>query len=276
VRPALVLSLFLVPVVFAQAPALSAVGIMQKVAENQDREQQGRLAFLYEEHIRVATRRTNGKLAREETTDFLITPASKGVEKKKLSVKGRYEKKGRYTDFSGDPVPESGGLDAGLVEGFRDGLFHKDSKDGLGKHLFPLTTEGQKNLKFELAGEQLVSGRKSYRIKFAPADKNEFTWAGEALIDEEEFQPVSVYTRLSRRIPFAVRTFLGTDLPGLGFNTQYARLDKDIWFPVSFGTEFRLRAVFFINRTITVSMENKNFKRASAESEIRYGDQIFQ
>jgi hypothetical protein len=37
-----------------------------------------------------------------------------------------------------------------------------------------------------------------------------------------------------------------------------------------------LRAVFFINRTITVSMENKNFKRASAESEIRYGDQIFQ
>jgi hypothetical protein len=67
-----------------------------------------------------------------------------------------------------------------------------------------------------------------------------------------------------------VRTLLGTDLPGLGFNVRYRRLDKDIWFPDSFGTEFRLKAVFFIDRTITISLENKNFKHASAESQIHY------
>jgi hypothetical protein len=75
---------------------------------------------------------------------------------------------------------------------------------------------------------------------------------------------------LSRRIPLVVRTLFGTDVPGLGFNVQYKRVADSVWFPVSFGTEFRLHAVFVINRTITVSMENKNFKRATAESSIRY------
>src|ERR1700731_3036662 len=55
-------------------------------------------------------------------------------------------------------------------------------------------------------------------------------------------------------IPVFVRTLLGTDLPGLGFNVEYRRFDDGVWFPVSFGTEFRLRAVFFINRDITVSL----------------------
>ncbi len=140
----------------------------------------------------------------------------------------------------------------------------------MAKDLFPLTTEEQKDLRFELEGEEVVAGRPVYRIKFGPADKHEFTWAGEALIDKEELQPVSVYTRLSRRIPMLVRTLLGTDLPGLGFSTRYKRVEKDVWFPVSFGTEFRIHAVFFINRNISVSLENRNFKRTSVESEIRY------
>ncbi len=212
----------------------------------------------------------NGKLAREEITDLLATPTPKGTEKKRIAIKGRYWHKGRYLDFSGNPVPEADSLDGQLTADFRDDLTNDSSKDGIAKDLFPLSTQEQKDLKFELAGEQTVSGRKAYRIRFTPADHNDLAWAGEALIDEEEFQPISVYTRLSRRIPFFVRTLLGTDVPGLGFNTQYARIDKDIWFPVSFGTEFRLHAVFFINRTITVSIENKNFKRATAESQIHY------
>ena len=70
-----------------------------------------------------------------------------------------------------------------------------------------------------------------------------------------------------------VRTLLGTDLPGLGFSTRYKRVGENIWFPVSFGTEFRLRAIFFINRDISVSLENKNFKRTAAESTIQYASQ---
>src|SRR5208283_3247462 len=107
---------------------------------------------------------------------------------------------------------------------------------------------------------------KVYRVKFRPHDKNDLTWAGEALIDAAEFEPVRVYTKLSRKIPLFVRTLLGTDLPGLGFNVEYRRFDEGVWFPVSFGTEFRLRAVFFINRDITVALENSAFQRAKVQS----------
>lgn len=260
------------PEVFANGETAppTAAEIMKKVAENQDREQKARTAFLYEETIRVDTRHTNGKLAREEVANLLVTPTAKGTEKKRQSIKGRYWYKGRYIDFDGDPIPHADGLDGQIISSFRDDLTNDTTKDGLAKDLFPLTSEEQKDLKFELTGDRVVSGRKAWNVRFSPADENEFTWVGEALIDEEEFEPISVYTRLSRRIPFFVRTVLGTDLPGLGFNVRYARIDKDAWFPVSFGTEFRLRAVFFINRDISVSLENKNFKRATAESNIRY------
>ncbi len=38
--------------------------------------------------------------------------------------------------------------------------------------------------------------------------------------------------------------------------------------PVGFGTEFHLRALFFINRDITLSLENFAFQRAKAQSKI--------
>ncbi len=249
---------------------LTADQIMKEVAQNQDKALKERAQYLYEQHVKVVIRRTNGKLAREETSDLLVTPSPKGIQRKEESVQGRYWKKGRYVDFTGQPIPDPGGLDGSLAQSFKDDLLNDDSKDGLSKDLFPLTSDEQKDMKFELEGEEVVSGRPAYRIKFGPANKNDFDWAGEALIDKEDLEPVYVYTRLSRRIPLFVRTFLGTDLPGLGFSTRYKRLEKDVWFPVSFGTEFRLHAVFFINRTISVSMESRNFKRTSAESEIRY------
>jgi len=255
-------------VLFAAEP--EAADIMKRVAENQDREQRERGRYIYEENIRVTTRRSNGKLAREEVADLLVTPTPTGTEKKRQSIRGRYWHKGRYLDFSGDPVPDRDTLDGGLTSGFRDDLTNSESKDGIGKSLFPLTTDEQKDLRFELAAKQAVAGRDAYRIRFGPRDAKEFGWTGEALIDVEELQPLSVYTRLSRRIPFFIRTLFGTDVPGLGFSVKYARIDKDVWFPVSFGTEFRLHAVFFINRTITVSMENKNFRRATAESSVNY------
>ena len=65
-----------------------------------------------------------------------------------------------------------------------------------------------------------------------------------------------------------VRALLGRVLPGLGFNVEYRRFDEGVWFPVSFGTEFRLRAVFFINRDIMISLENSAFERAKVESKI--------
>jgi hypothetical protein len=122
------------------------------------------------------------------------------------------------------------------------------SKDGLAKGLFPLTTKQQEKYLFKLEGRQTMNGRDVYRVSFRPKDKNDFDWKGEAFIDVHEFEPVVVYTQMSRKIPLAVRTLLGTNLPGLGFSVTYDREPDGVWFPVSFGTEFRMRVLFFIAR----------------------------
>jgi hypothetical protein len=249
-------------------PSPSVDEIMARVAANQDRAEQVRADYVYQQRIHVATLRTNGKLAREETADYLVTPTPDGTKKELKHIEGRYWHKGKYLTFQGEPVPEAGWLDSSLVQSFRDDLSNDKSKDGLGRDLFPLTSAEQKTYRFELVGEDTIKGRKVYRVRFRPRDKNELTWAGEAMIDAEEFEPVRVYTKLSRRIPFAVRTLLGTDVPGIGFNVEYKRFDQGIWFPVSFGTEFRLHAVFFINRDITVALENSAFQRAKVQSRI--------
>lgn len=243
---------------------------MERVAVNQDKAEQQRADYIYQQRIRVATRRPNGKLLRQETTVYSVTPTTSGTEKQVKSLDGRYWRKGEYIDYEGEPRPESDSIDGDLVEDMRDDCANEHSKDGLGRDLFPLTSDQQKNYWFKLLGERTAAGRQAYRIGFGPRDHDEITWAGEALIDKEEFQPITVFTKLSRRIPFLVRTMLGTDLPGLGFNVEYRRFDDGVWFPVSFGTEFRLRAVFFINREITISLENSGFRRAQVDSSIQY------
>ena len=177
--------------------------------------------------------------------------------------------KGKYEAFSGEPVPEEDSLDGGLVKDFRNDLADDKSKDGLGKDLFPLTSDEQKNYAFQLLGKETQDGREVYHIAFRPKDKDEITWAGEAYIDDAEFEPVRVFTKLSRRIPFMVRTLLGTDLPGIGFNVVYQRQQDGVWFPVTFGTEFRIRAVFFINREVSISLENSGFERTHVRSTIK-------
>ncbi|MDQ2841568.1 MAG: hypothetical protein M3Y72_11130 [Acidobacteriota bacterium] len=246
---------------------LTAREIMKRVAENQDREQNARTQFVYEENVHRTMRRKDGKLLREEYRTFSVTPGVKGTEKKLQSVKGRYWKKGHYVAFKGEPVPEPG-----LFSITFDDDGDSQTKDGVDKDLFPLTSDEQKNYEFELAGERVFEGRPAYRIQFRPPNRKDYGWTGEALIDKEELQPVSVYTRLSRRLPLAVRTALGTDVPGLGFTVSYTRLDKDLWFPSSYGTEFGVHALFLFNRTFTESLENKNFRRASVESRVKFGD----
>jgi hypothetical protein len=255
----------------ADAPP-NAQAIMLKVAGNQDRAEKLRNEYVYQQHIRVVTRRTNGKLAREEIADYVVAPTPDGNKKEIKHIDGRYWHQHGYLDFHGEPVPGKDTIDGAIVESFRHDLLDSTSKDGVDKDLFPLTSEQQKKYDFELLGEQSAHGRRVYRIGFRPKDKKDIAWAGEALIDRQDFQPVRVFTTLSRRIPFAVRTLLGTDVPGLGFNVEYRRFEDGVWFPVSFGTEFRLRAVFFINRDITVSLENSGFRHANVETTIQYAD----
>jgi hypothetical protein len=255
---------------YQEKVSLTAAEIMNWVAENQDREQQARTHFVYDEVAHRVMRGKDGKLLREEYRTFAVVPSAKGIEKKLQSVQGRYWRKGHYVAFAGQSIPPGGLFNAAFDD---SASAESQTKDGLDKDLFPLTSDEQKKYTFELTGERMARERPVYRIQFRPTDRNEYGWAGEALIDKEEFQPVSVYTRLSRRLPVAVRTVLGTDVPGLGFSVQYTRVDQDLWFPATYGTEFGVQALFWLNRTLTESVEHKNFRRATVESQIEFGEQ---
>jgi hypothetical protein len=250
-------------------PPLSAAEIMARVALNQDRSEALRKQYIYRQHIHVLTHKPGGRLQREETSDYDMIPQPDGVEKKLKLITGRYWKKGTYESFDGEPVPEPDSLDGDLIKGLRDDLTNDKSKDGLGEDLFPLTSEEQQKYDFELLGQEQQDGKNVYHIGFKPKDKSDITWAGEAYVDAAEFQPVRVFTKLSRRMPFMVRTMLGTDVPGIGFNVAYKRQEDGVWFPVSFGTEFRLRAVFFINRNISIALENSNFEHTHVQSKMK-------
>ena len=275
-------------------PALTAGDIMARVAANQDRSEQLRKNYVYKQHVHVVTHKTNGKLMRDETADYDVIPGPDGTTKQLKQLTGRYLHKGKYQDFTGEPRPDADTIDAELVRSFRDDLTESPSKrddqggahvrvdldedshskDGIATDLFPLRTAEQKKYEFRLIGEQTFQGRSAYHISFRPKDKNDIDWAGEAYIDKEEFQPMLIFTKLSRRIPFAVRTFLGTDVPGIGFSVQYRRQEDGVWFPSSFGTEFRLKALYFLNRDISLSMDNRDFQRTHVDSKIEYAGPV--
>jgi hypothetical protein len=251
---------------------LSAAEIMAKVAVNQDKAQALRKQYVYEQRIVIATRKTNGKLMRRELASYEVTPGDAKTTRKQNSLEGRYWHKGKYIEFRKEEDAERGNVDGVIVSAFREDLGDSNSKDGLDNDLFPLTTDQQKKFRFELAGERIVAGRPAYCINFTPPDRRQYDWAGEAWIDKQDFQPIHVATKLSRRLPILVRTMLGTDVPGLGFNVEYRRFDDGLWFPVSFGTEFRVRAVFLLNRNISVSLENRHFERAKVDSSIQFAE----
>ena len=267
-------TLLIVSTSFAQSPqpnpaALTAEAVMARVAANQDRSEALRKQYIYKQQIRILTFKHGGKLMREETADYDVVPTPDGTEKNLTLLTGRYSHKGRYEQFTGQPAPEEDSLDGDLIKDFRDDLSNDKTKDGLARDLFPLTSEEQKAYVFKLIGQETQQERIVYHISFWPKDKEEITWAGEAYIDAEEFEPVRVFTKLARRIPFVIRTLLGTDLPGIGFNVVYRRQPDGVWFPVIFGTEFRIRAVFFINRQVSVSLENSAFEHTHVVSKVR-------
>jgi hypothetical protein len=287
---------------------------MAKVAANQDRTEAARTHYIYQQHIRTVSRKPGGKVMCEEVTDSRVSPQATGSQQHLLTLDGRYWQKGRYVHYATLQEPDASdskdgppkgkevktekedldGMDIDLVENLRNNLTNersKDakeqghvrldlaeeddhSKDGLAKGLFPLTTRQQSHYLFKLEGRQKMNGRDVYHVSFRPKDKDDFDWKGEAFIDVDEFEPVVVYTAMSRQIPLGVRVLLGTNLPGLGFSVTYARQPDGVWFPVSFGTEFRMRVLFFIARDISMSLENLHFEKTHADVRILDGVKV--
>jgi hypothetical protein len=153
----------------------------------------------------------------------------------------------------------------------RKNLLNNKSKDGIDARLFPLTSKAQANYVFTLAGREHLNGRDVFHVKFRPQDKKNFGWQGEAYIDVDAYQPVLVTTDMARKVPFAVRTLLGTNVPGLGFTVTYAPQPDGPWFPVSFATEFKLDVLFFFRREIILNAQNRDFEKTHGETRILEG-----
>jgi len=165
-------------------------------------------------------------------------------------------------------VGDGDSVDRQLVENIRHGLMNDKSRDGIDAHLFPLTSKDQANYVFRYVGRERMNGRDVFHVIFTPKDPKDFGWRGDAYIDTAAYQPVLVTTGMSRKIPFAVRTFLGTNLPGLGFTVTYAPQPDGVWFPVTFSTEFKIRVLFFFRRTIILDAQNLDFEKTHVTSRI--------
>jgi len=254
------------------AQQLTVGQIMARVAENQARAQKMRRDYVYNQKVLARFTRRNGKLAREEKLEYVVTPTPGGIQKKLVHFAGRYERHGKAIAYNkhGEHyknVDIDGDLIASMVD---DMTSDKDSKDGIGHDLFPLTATEQQKYVFRLEGRETYRGRKVYRITFHPKPSDDLDWKGEAFIDVAECQPVTVTTSMAGRIPTAVKILLGTNIKGLGFTVSYEKFDDGLWFPVSYGGEFYVRVLFVYARNMSISMVNSGFERSKVSSRIAY------
>lgn len=278
------LSLLAVVCLAASAPeappviASTADAIMAEAGIHQDCALAARANFLYRQKLLLRMHRGNGKLAREERREYTVTPSGNSFQKDLSSFHGKYTSKGKEVAYD-KPGYQYKGTDVDgqvLDEMANDLTGDKDSRDGLAKDMFPLTTHEQLAYRFRLKDTETYRGRKMYRIAFEPrerggdVDVDSGPWKGEALVDAEEYQPVMVETDLANKIPFLVKTLLGTNIQGLGFSVTYQKFAPGVWFPVTYGGEFRVKVLFFYTREISVNLENTGFQRTSVESTIEF------
>jgi hypothetical protein len=258
----------------AQQP--TADDIMARVALNQDRSESERARYIYVQHTRTASRKGKTVMC-EEITDYRVTPSDMRSDRQLLKLDGRLLQKHQYITYNTlspkkEPVSDHednlDGIDRDLVENMRANLTNDKSKDGIGAHLFPLTSKNQLEYQFHLLGREQRNGREVFHLNFRPRDKDDYSWKGDAYIDTATYQPVLVRTTMARNLPFAVRTLMGTSLPGLGFTVAYAPQPDGVWFPITFGTEFKIHFLFFFNREITLTADNRDFAKTHVSSQI--------
>jgi hypothetical protein len=273
--------MIIVPLWFllAAVPPTTAEGIMLRVALNQDRDQEMRTAFVYHQTVMLRLHRPNGKFAREEYAEYTVTPTPKGITREQTLFRGKYAAHGKEIEFDESGFEHKGiDIDAAFAKGLLEDFGNdKGSRDGVDHDCFPLTSKEQPKYKFTLEGTEDYRGTQVYRITFQPKkkpslydDDDNGQWAGEVLVDRNEFQPVLVTSRLAFNIPGWVKVIFGTNVQQLGFKVTYKKFDEGLWFPVTYGGEFKLKAVFFYSRRIAMSMQNSGFQRAVVNSKVNF------
>jgi len=270
---------------------------MARVGENQDRAEAERAHYVYVQHAKMVSRRGETVMC-EEITDYRMTPSSDGLQEQLLKLDGRQLTKHQYLTYHALPPepakveaapkePEKtdsqkeddhsdtiridiseDSMDRDIVENMRWNLIHDKSKDGISVNLFPLTSKEQADYAFRMVGRERLNDHDVFHISFRPTKKDDFGWSGEAYIDTTAYEPVLISTGMARKIPFAVRTLLGTNVPGLGFTVTYAPQPDGVWFPVTFSTEFKIHVLFFFHREIILNAQNREFEKTHVTSRI--------
>ncbi len=278
--PSLCLFVLLLAGAAAQEPDVQE--IMARLARNQDRAQEVRANYVYNQRIILRFKRSSGKVAREEIREYSVAPTADGTAKELRSFSGKYEKGGKLLGYDKPGFQyKDVDLDGELIDDLADDLTNeKGSRDGVSMDLFPLRSNQQRKYLFALAGKEDYRGKQVYRITFKPRreswddDEGGTPWAGEILVDSNEFQPVFISTRLARGLPLFVKTVLGTNLKGLGFKLTYEKFEDGVWFPMIYGAEFELKAAFFYKRKIALALNNSDFKRAQVQTKVSFDEPL--
>jgi hypothetical protein len=262
-----------------------AAAIMTKVAANVEKSTDARRQYVYKQSIISNLVRSNGKIARKENREYQVFPTETGSEKKLVLMQGQLRRGKQSTNYTKAGFKDKDlDIDGDLIRDLINDLVDdKKSRDGIPPSLFPLCTKHLPGYRFTSNGEVDYQGRRTFRILFEPMlkrhcitigaddDCDGLSWKGEAWIDTEELQPVRIQTQQAFQVPWGVKLFLGTNIRQSGFAITYQRVAEKVWFPVSYGTEFRLNVLWGYKRTVTLSLESSDFRKASAASKIEYG-----
>ena len=158
----------------AQAPDVQT--IMENVGRNQAQAVAQRQEFTFHQKQLLRLHRGNGKVAREEIREYEVSPNEHGVRKELLRLDGKYEYKGKYIAYDRAGYKYKGvDVDGDLINGFSEDMTNdKQSRDGIGADLFPLTTGEQRKYNFKLLAAEQYRGRDVYRVTFEPKPHQDF------------------------------------------------------------------------------------------------------
>jgi len=285
-------------------PSPDALTIMRKMAANTDAAAEARRQYVYHQRIRSGLSKTNGQVICKESREYIVIPQPTTTERKLVSFDGQCREGNKMVPYS-PPGPRQPGMRqkpapagdrlAAQVTSDRDSIttvigdFASDpkSRDGIPRQFFPLTGPEVMRYGFTLKGETTMNGRRAYDILFDSIDTPSrhcididepgcSPWKGEAWIDAEDCEPVRIDTQLAHRLPWEARVFLGLNFHQLGFSVTYQRVAPGVWFPATYGSEFRFTVLWGFKRTVTLSMENTDFRRTDAQSTIEFDSPVEQ
>jgi hypothetical protein len=253
--------------------------LMARVAENQRQSWEARANFVYRQQVHLRFLRSRGQVCRDEYRYYDVFPQSQSTEKKLIQFNGRYYKDGKFFDYDKPGFTYKDiDIDGEVINDLAEDLTNdKNSRDGLISELFPLKAEEQINYCYRLAGTMKYKGRDAFVVRFDPMKLKEGReedsgpcWGGEILLDALELQPLLITSRFVEKIPFWVKTALGTNLQHLGFKVEYQKFSDGIWFPIAYGGEFNLKVLHFYKRNMIVSLENKDFRRTEIQTQLSF------